>query len=159
MTGSEFARLLQEFATAVEAGDGAAFSRLFSEDGEYHDVFYGAFRGRAAIAGMLENLFWRDGEAFRWEMLDPVTDGETGFARWRFSFTSRLEQAKGKRIFMEGVGYFHMKDGLIARYEDYARAGECLVQLGHTPAHLHRIFEKMAATQNADPKAIGHLKP
>jgi ketosteroid isomerase-like protein len=158
MIQDDFADVLRRFTTAVEAGDGAAFARLFSEDGEYHDVFYGIFKGRAAIAGMLENHFWRDGDAFRWEMLEPVTDGATGYARWRFSFTSRLEQAKGKRIFMEGVGYFYLNDGLITRYEDYARAGECLVQLGHSPARLHRIFEKMAEKQNADPDAQRHLK-
>ncbi len=38
--------LLKEFCSAVERRDGKAFARLFTEDGVYHDVFYGAFKGR-----------------------------------------------------------------------------------------------------------------
>ena len=158
MTESPFADLLARFTAAVEAGDGAAFAALFTEDGEYHDVFYGTFAGRTAIADMLENRFWRDAEAFRWEMLEPVDDGRTGSARWRFSYASKLVGAEGKRIYMEGVGHFHLRDGLIARYEDYARSGECLVQLGHEPARLHRIFEKLATKQNAQAEAKAHLE-
>jgi ketosteroid isomerase-like protein len=157
MTADAFAALLHRFTASVEAGDGAAFAALFAADGEYHDVFYGAFRGRAAIADMLENHFWRDAKGFRWETAEPVSDGETGYARWYFSFASKLPQAKGKRVYMEGIGYFKLKDGLIARYEDYARSGECLVQLGHAPDRLHRIFEKMAAKQNATPEGRRHL--
>jgi len=157
MTRDEFAALLGRFTAKVEAGDGAGFAQLFVADGEYHDVFYGAFKGRAGIADMLVNYFWRDAEAFRWETTEPASDGETGYARWHFSFASKLPQVAGKRVYMEGVGYFKLRDGLIARYEDYARAGECLVQLGHAPERLHRIFEKMAERQNATAEAQRHL--
>jgi hypothetical protein len=157
MAETAFARLLHRFTAACEAGDGQAFARTFTGDGEYHDVFYGVFKGRAAIADMLENYFWRDAEGFRWEMLEAVDDGRTGYARWRFSFASKLPQAAGKRVYMEGVGHFRLRDGLLSRYEDYARAGECLVQLGHDPARLHRILEKMAERQNATAEAKAHL--
>lgn len=158
MAKTPFARLLDRFTAAVEAKDGAAFAQTFSEDGQYHDVFYGTFRGRAAIADMLENYFWRDAEAFRWEMLDPVDDGETGYARWRFSYAAKTPEAKGKRIFMEGVGFFRLKDGLLASYEDYARVGEALVQLNLPAAKSLRVLEKMAAQQNAKPEAKAHLQ-
>lgn len=157
MAETAFAALLKRFTAAVEAGDGRAFAEVFTADGEYHDVFYGAFKGRAAIAEMLEHRFWRDGEAFRWEMLDPVDDGRTGYARWRFSYRAKTPEAKGKRIFMEGVGYFHLKDGLLARYEDYARIGEVLVQLDLPPAKTLRVLEKMTAAQNASAAAKAHL--
>ena len=39
--------MLRAFCDAVERRNGAAFADLFTEDGVYHDVFYGAFAGRA----------------------------------------------------------------------------------------------------------------
>ena len=42
--------MLRVFCDAVEQRNGAAFADLFTEDGVYHDVFYGAFAGRAKIA-------------------------------------------------------------------------------------------------------------
>jgi ketosteroid isomerase-like protein len=41
--------MLKTFCDAVERRDGNAFADLFTEDGVYHDVFYGAFKGRAKI--------------------------------------------------------------------------------------------------------------
>ena len=42
--------MLRAFCDAVEQRKGTAFAELFTEDGVYHDVFYGAFAGRAKIA-------------------------------------------------------------------------------------------------------------
>ena len=42
--------LLKEFCSAVERRDGKAFASLFTEDGVYHDVFYGDFKGHQKIA-------------------------------------------------------------------------------------------------------------
>ncbi|WP_163284642.1 nuclear transport factor 2 family protein, partial [Enterobacter hormaechei] len=42
--------MLKEFCAAVEASDGKRFAGLFAEDAVYHDLFYGAFEGRARIA-------------------------------------------------------------------------------------------------------------
>ena len=39
--------MLRAFCDAVEQHNGKAFAELFTEDGVYHDVFYGAFAGRA----------------------------------------------------------------------------------------------------------------
>ncbi len=51
--------MLRSFCDAVEAHDGKAFAELFTEDGVYHDVFYGAFKGRAGIAEMIDDWFYR----------------------------------------------------------------------------------------------------
>ena len=63
-----FPELLDAFTATVRRGDGAAFSGLFTEDGVYDDVFYGVFKGREAIASMLEDYFHRDGENFLWRI-------------------------------------------------------------------------------------------
>ena len=60
-----FDAILSRFTAAVEAGDGTALGALFTQDGIYHDTFYGEFHGPSAIKDMLENHFWRDAEAFR----------------------------------------------------------------------------------------------
>src|ERR1044071_509891 len=71
------AALLKDFCSAVERRDGKAFAELFTEDGVYHDVFYGAFKGRAKIAEMIDDWFHRTARDFRWEMFRPVSDGKT----------------------------------------------------------------------------------
>ena len=54
---TDFPALLSRFTKAVAANDGAAFSGLFTEDGVYDDGFFGEYKGRKAIAEMLQNGF------------------------------------------------------------------------------------------------------
>ena len=68
--------MLRAFCDAVEQRNGAAFAELFTEDGVYHDVFYGAFAGRAKIAEMIDDWFYRTATDFRWDMHAPVSDGQ-----------------------------------------------------------------------------------
>ena len=121
-TAGDFSRLLRDFAAAVEAGDGTALAALFTEDGVYDDIFYGEFHGRDAIRDMLEKIFGRDARDFDWEFRDPVATAEVGYASWLFSYTSTTKHNLGKRCGFEGVGVFHLRDGLIARYEDRCNA-------------------------------------
>jgi len=153
----EFKALLERFCAAVKAGDGTALAACFAPDGVYHDVFYGSFHGRPAIKDMLENYFHRDGQDFHWEMIEPVSDGRTGYARWLFSYTATLPQANGRRVVMEGCGHFRLRDGLLAFYEDVPRIGEALVQLGLPPDKLHKVLSKMTDRQNRQPGAARHL--
>jgi len=89
--------MLRAFCDAVEQRNGADFAELFTEDGVYHDVFYGAFAGRAKIAEMIDDWFYRTATDFRWDMHTPVSDGETLYARYTFSYRSTLPEAKGAR--------------------------------------------------------------
>ena len=98
--------MVKEFAAAVEAGDGTRFARLFSEEGVYHDTFYGEFKGREAIRMMLEERFHRDGERYRWEFRDPVCDGKFGYARWIFSYTARVCRGRGQTGRLRGIQLF-----------------------------------------------------
>jgi len=145
LTDFSFDDLLRRFTAAVEAGDGAALGALFSRDGIYTDTFYGAFTGPGAIRDMLENHFWRDADAFRWDMFEPVFDGTLGHARWRFSYTSRMEDSAGRRVVFEGASRFEIEDGLIRRYDEVFSAGEAFAQLGMAPDRIAKIL-----TRNAD---------
>lgn len=153
-----FDELLRAFTAAVEAGDGAGLARLFTEDGIYDDVFYGAFAGREAIAGMIADRFRRDGEAFRWRMIDPVSDGETGYAQWAFSYRSKMPHSAGRRVTMQGVGCFKLApDGRIRRYSDIANAAVTLRQLGVPGEVMDKVLARWAADQNRKPEFAAHL--
>ena len=67
--------LLRAFCDAVEQRNGKAFAELFTEGGIYRDVFYGGFEGRAKIADMIDDVFYRTATDFRWDMHAPVSDG------------------------------------------------------------------------------------
>jgi ketosteroid isomerase-like protein len=85
MDQDSFARLLNDFTLSAESGDGERFARHFTEDAVYYDYIYGAHQGRAEIAHMMEHLFHRDaGDDYRWEMFDPVCNGDMGYA-WSLS--------------------------------------------------------------------------
>jgi hypothetical protein len=153
-----FADLLDEFCAAVAEGDGRRFAALFAEDGEYDDVFYGLHQGRAAIADMLENKFHRDGRDFCWQMIDPVDDGTTGYARWIFSYVGKLPHIADRRVLMEGVGLFKLKGGRIRRYEDMARTGELMLQLGLPTDRMLRVLGRMGEQQMAKAEVQAHLQ-
>lgn len=156
MADAGFTALLDAFTAAVAAGDGARFAELFTEDGCYHDVFYGAFRGRAAIADMLENRFHRDAENFRWDMHDPVRDGEIGYARYVFSYDSKLAGAEGRRVVFEGVSIFRFSGDQIRDYREVANVGPGLVALGFAPERIAKILGRQARELAERPEAGGH---
>ena len=138
--------LLPGFTAAVEAGDGAALAACFTEDGIYHDTFYGEFEGREAIADMLENRFWRDADGFRWRFEDICEAGEIGYASWLFGYRSRLEGAERRRAVVEGMSRFRLRDGLIARYDELLDIAVALGQLDFAPERVARIAARHAGT-------------
>jgi hypothetical protein len=151
-----FAELLLAFSTAVVANDGAGLAALFTPDGIYADEFFGAHQGRAAIARMLQR-FHDTGRDYRWDFIDPVSDGRTGYARFRFSFASRLPECEGRPVVFHGMSQFRFAGPLIAHYREAFDRGVALVQLGLPAGRINRILEKAAAAQNDTPDARAHL--
>ncbi|MFN4090050.1 MAG: nuclear transport factor 2 family protein [Alphaproteobacteria bacterium] len=152
-----FASLLERFTAAVESGNGKRLGELFSKNGVYHDTFYGAFSGPAAIAEMLEDRFWRDATAFRWDMLDPVHDGARGYARWVFSYTSKLPEANGKRVVFEGMSKFELEGDRIRHYGEIFDIGIALSQTNFAPERVARIVARAAEatrTRHADSRHL-----
>ena len=149
--------MLRTFCNAVEQRNGAAFAGLFTEDGVYHDVFYGAFEGRAKIAGMIDNWFYRTATDFRWDMHEPVSDGKTLYARYTFSYRSTLLEAKGARAMFEGVAIMMLRDGLIAEYHEVANTATGFVDMNFAPERIAKIFAKQGAALKARPEMKRHL--
>lgn len=151
-----FADLLDAFVAAVAANDGENLAALFTEDGTYEDGFFGAHTGRPAIAAMLQR-FHDTGHDYRWEFLDPVSNGSIGYARFRFSYASSLPEAAGRAVLFEGMSCFHLRDGLIVHYHEAFDRGVALVQLGFPAERIKRILGKIAEAQNQQPEARPHL--
>ncbi|HEX5775946.1 MAG TPA: nuclear transport factor 2 family protein [Caulobacteraceae bacterium] len=158
MTDAGFRALLDAFAAAAVAGDGQRFAALFTEDGCYHDVFYGAFRGREAIADMIENRFHRDAENFRWDLHDPVRDGGVAYARYVFSYDSKLAGSQGKRALFEGVGIFRLDGDLIRDYREVANAAPGLLALGFAPERVAKFLAREARELAGRAEAQGHVR-
>jgi ketosteroid isomerase-like protein len=148
--------LLEKFCSAVERRDGKGFAELFTEDGVYHDVFYGAFKGRAKIAEMIDDWFHRTARDFRWEMFRPVSDGKTLYAYYTFSYVSTLPEAKGKRVGFEGVSMMSLRDGKIADYREVANVGPGFVDMGFAPERVAKILAKEGAHLKQQPEWKRH---
>ena len=148
--------LLKEFCSAVERRDGKGFAELFTEDGVYHDVFYGAFKGREKIAAMVDEVFHKTARDFRWEMFRPVSDGERLYAYYTFSYVSLLPEAEGKRVGFEGVSMMALKDGKIAEYREVANAGPGFVDMGFAPERIAKILARESAHLKQQPEWQRH---
>lgn len=148
--------LLKAFCSAVERRDGKAFASLFTEDGVYHDVFYGAFKGREKIAEMIDDWFHRTAREFRWEMFRPVSDGKTLYAYYTFSYVSTLPEAQGKRVGFEGVSMMGLRDGKIAEYREVANVGPGFVDMGFAPERVSKILAKEGAHLKERPEWQRH---
>lgn len=151
-----FEDLLHRFAAAVQANDGAGLAALFTEDGVYEDGFFGPHRGPDAIAAMLKR-FHTGGRDYLWEFLDPVMQGDTGYARWRFSYASRLPESMDRPVLFEGMSCFSLRDGRIARYREVFDRGLALAQLDFGAERIKRVVARAAEAQNARPECWPHL--
>src|SRR3954470_16912897 len=149
--------MLRAFCDAVEQRNGKAFADLFTEDGVYHDVFYGAFEGREKIAAMVDDWFYRTATDFRWDMHAPVSDGATLYARYTFSYRSTLAEAKGARAMFEGVAIMTSRDGRIAEYHEVANTAPAFVDLNFAAERIAKIVAKQGAALKARPEMKRHL--
>lgn len=154
----DISAVLARFCDAVERRDGEAFAALFTDDGVYHDVFYGAFNGRAKIAELIDDWFYRTATDFRWDMHAPVSDGETLYARYTFSYRSTLPEAKGARAMFEGVAIMKIRDGTIEEYREVANTAPAFVDMNFAPERIAKIVAKQGLELKARPEMRRHLK-
>ena len=149
--------MLRAFCDAVEQRNGKAFAELFTDDGVYHDVFYGAFAGHVKIAEMIDDWFYRTATDFRWDMHAPVSDGHTLYVRYTFSYRSTLPEAEGARAMFEGVAIMQLRDGKIAEYHEVANTAPAFIDIKFAPERIAKIFAKQGAALKARPEMKRHL--
>jgi len=142
VTQDDFAALVARFGAAATAGDGKALAACFTEDGTYFDYIYGPHRGRDSIADMLENLFHRDAADYDWTFFDPVVKGDLGYARSLSRFVSTIAAFKDRKVVIDGVSRFVLRDGLIAEYHESVNGGVAQAQLGVAPEHMAKVMKR-----------------
>lgn len=140
---NDFQALLQRFTAAAEAGDGDAFADCFTPDAVYHDYVYGDHQGRADIAHMMSALFHRDaGPDYRWEMFDPVCNGDLAYACSLSSFTSQVPEFAGQFVVIDGMSRFELRDGLISDYRESVNGGVAMAQLGVAAPRIAKVLAR-----------------
>jgi ketosteroid isomerase-like protein len=105
---------------------------------------------------MIEAFFHRDACDFRWDLHDIVDDGHTGYARYVFSYESKLPGAAGRRALFEGVSICALRDGRIASYREVANSAVGLHALGFAPERIAKLLAREARELAARPEAAGH---
>ena len=153
----EFNSLIRRMTQAAVRGDGAAVVDCFTPDGVYHDVFYGAFQG-PAIADMIENYFHRDAENIIWDIHDPVCERDMGYARYVFSYDSKMAGSAGRRAVFEGVSICNLKDGKIRSYREVADVGPGLRLLGFPPERILKLMTRAADELIQRDESAQHMK-
>jgi uncharacterized protein (TIGR02246 family) len=158
MTAAEFAALVKRFGGAATAGNGSALAALFTPDGVYHDYIYGPHKGRAAIADMLENLFHRDAADYHWEFRDPAVSGDMGYARSLSRFVSTIPEFKGRKVVIDGISRFVLKDGLVADYFESVNGGVAQAQLGVAPERMAKVMKRWSDRFLSDPEVVEYTR-
>ena len=151
----EFRDLILTLTQAIVRADGLAAAACFTDDGAYHDVFYGAF-AKPDMPRMVRDYFHRDGADFIWDIHDPVSDGQLGYARYVFSYTARVAGSEGRRALFEGVSICRLREGLLASYQEVANAAPGLAMLGFEPARLAKIVARQGREVAARGEAAHH---
>ena len=140
----DFKSLLERMTAAICAGDADAAAACFTPDGVYHDGFYGEFSGRAEIARMVREFFYRDARDFEWRVSDAVSDGRTGYARYGFSYVSKIPGSEGKRVDFSGISCCELEGGLIRRYAEIFERAPVLAKLGFSGERILKSVKRWA---------------
>ena len=138
----QFESLYGAMTRAICAGDGAAAAACFTAEGAYHDGFYGEFAGREAIARMVQDYFHRDARDFKWKVLETLSDGRIGFARYDFSYISKVSE--GRPAGFTGISFCELEGGLIRRYSEEFDSAPVLALLGFSDERILKSVRKRA---------------
>lgn len=141
----DFEPLLKRMTGAVCAGDAEGAAACFTPEGIYHDGFYGEFKGRAEIARMLREFFYRDARDLEWRLFDPVSDGRIGYARYEFSYVSKLAGSEGRRVGFAGISCCALEGGLIRHYGEVFERAPVLAKLGFPDERILKAVRRWAA--------------
>jgi hypothetical protein len=86
-----------------------------------------------------------------------VFDGEKGSAWSLSSFASKIPQFAGKRVVIDGISRFLVRDGLIAEYRESVNGGVAMAQLGVEPDRMAKVFRRWAGWLEERPETLDYL--
>ena len=139
-----FETLLARMTSAICRGDADAAAACFTPEGLYHDGFYGEFRGRAEIARMVREFFCRDARDFDWKVSGAVCDGRIGYARYEFSYVSKIPASEGRQVGFSGISCCELEGGLIRRYGEVFERAPVLAKLGFSGERILKSVKRWA---------------
>lgn len=143
-SAGDFEAILRRMTAAICAGDAAGAAACFTPEGVYHDGFYGEFAGRDAIGRMVREFFHRDARDFEWKFFDAASDGRVGYARYQFSYVSKLAGCEGRKAGFSGISFCELEDDLIRRYGEQFDRAPVLVKLGFPDERILKSVRRWA---------------
>jgi|SRR5215469_4114491 len=135
--------IVRAFEQAFNRQDVNALLDCFTETASYHDTFFGAHTGRAALRAMFERMF-REGREYAWTMETVLEQRELAAAEWTFSYvvTEAIPRSAGRKVRFPGMSVFELRDGKITAYREYFDKGAALLQLGFKPESLAKVLSR-----------------
>ena len=130
---------------------------LFTEDDVYEAAFSKSIAGGRRSPPCC-SAFTIPEAAISGSLSIRSADGVIGYARFRFSYISRLPESMGQPVLFEGISCFRFRGTLIARCGEGFDRGVALAQLDFPAERIKRIVQKAAAAQNQLPEARRHLE-
>ena len=130
--------------SAICRGDAEGAAACFTANGVYHDGFYGEFKGRTEIVRMLREFFYRDARDFEWKLSGAVSDGRTGYARYEFSYVSKIPGYESRRAGFAGISCCELEGGLIRHYSEIFDRAPVLAQLGFPDGRILKSVKRRA---------------
>ena len=82
-------------------------------------------------------------------MFEPIANATVGYARYRFSYLSKLDGVEGERVVFEGMSQFMLDAGLIRAYREEFNTGIAISQLNFPAARIARHLARKAAEVRA----------
>ena len=135
--------IVHDFEGAFNRQDVNALLGCFTEDGSYHDTFFGEHSGREGLRAMFERMF-REGRDYAWTMEAVVASPTLAAAEWTFGYvvTDAIPRSAGRKIRFRGMSLFELRDGKISAYREYFDTGAALLQLGFKPESLAKVLSR-----------------
>ena len=71
-----------------------------------------------------------------------VFRNDIGYAKYIFTFTSKIPEYLGKKVVVSGISFFRFKLNSIVEYSESVNGGIAMVQLGVKPEKMQKVFLK-----------------
>src|SRR5450756_2654882 len=92
----------------------------------------------------IRDRFHANARDFSWTLSDALSDGSLGYARYGFSYTSKIPGSVGARVSFAGIAQVRLKDGLISRYGEVFDRGIALAQMNFPPERIVKSLKRWA---------------
>jgi limonene-1,2-epoxide hydrolase len=105
--------VIEELVAAWQSGDAHRAAAFFAPEGIYHESGREPIVGREAIAAHFARFF-RDGPAWRCDIVEVLVDGERAAVTYRFEIN-----VDGTWHSSEGCAIVQRADGLVALWREF----------------------------------------